>query len=89
MGMALERGRDDDVDGPYTAWNDILELAECYGWNPTRTGPPRRTTADEWCGTYYTMPGTPQVLAEALSRFLAGEPPSTRTGSRLDYGWER
>jgi len=81
MGMALGRGRDDFFDVPYAAWDDILELAERYGWNPTRTGPPRRIKAVEWCGSYYSSDGQrvyardAAEIAAALSLFLAGEPP--------------
>jgi hypothetical protein len=81
MGMALGRGRDDNFDVPYAAWNDILELAERYGWQPTRTGPPRGMKAAEWCGSYYSSDGQrfyardATALAAALSRLLAGEPP--------------
>jgi hypothetical protein len=79
--MALGRGRRDYFDVPYAAWNDILELAERYGWQPTHTGPPRGMKAGEWCGTYYSSDGQrfyardAAALAEALDRFLAGEPP--------------
>src|SRR5262249_50073679 len=83
MGMALGRSRCDYFDVPYAAWNDILELAERYGWQPTRTGPPRwcRMKAADWCGTYYSSDGQTfyardaAKLVQALERFLAGEPP--------------
>ncbi|MFO0849553.1 MAG: hypothetical protein U0871_13500 [Gemmataceae bacterium] len=81
MGMALGRGRSDNFDVPYAAWNDILELAERYGWRPTRTGPRRGTKAADWCGSYYSSDGQrvyardAAAIAEALARFLAGEPP--------------
>jgi len=85
MGMALGRSRCDYFDVPYAAWNDILELAERYGWRPTRTGPPRRMKAGEWCGSYYSSDGQrfysrdAAALADALTRFLAGEPPVSET----------
>jgi hypothetical protein len=86
MSMVLGRGprnNRDTLDVPYAAWNDVLELAERYGWRPTRTGPPRwcRMKAADWCGTYYSSDGQlfyardAAALVEALDRFLAGEPP--------------
>jgi hypothetical protein len=81
MGMALGRGRRDNFDVPYAAWSDILELAERYGWRPTRTGPPRGIRAADWCGSYYSSDGQrfyvrdAAALADALDRFLAGESP--------------
>jgi hypothetical protein len=87
MGMALGRGRHDNFDVPYAAWADILELAERYGWRPTRTGPPRGRKVAEWCGSYYSSDGQrfyardAAALADALERFLAGEPPVTESVS--------
>jgi hypothetical protein len=85
MGMALGRGRHDNFDVPYAAWTDILELAERYGWRPTRTGPPRGMKVAGWCGSYYSSDGQrfyardAAALAGALERFLAGEPPVTES----------
>ena len=90
MGMALGRGRDDYFDVPYAAWNDILELAERYGWHPTRTGPPRGMKAAEWCGSYYSSDGQrfyareAAALADALEQFLAGEEPVAEASANAD-----
>src|SRR5262249_6594602 len=86
--MALGRGKSDNFDVTYAAWADILELAELYGWRPTGTGPPRWARKAEWSGSYYTSDGQrfyardARALADALDRFLAGEPPVRRAAAR-------
>ncbi len=88
MGMALGRDKGGGMDVTYATWTDMLELAERYGWQPTRTGPPRGMKKADWCGSYYTSDGQrfyardAQALADALDRFLAGEPPVRKPSSK-------
>jgi hypothetical protein len=88
MAMALCRGKSDNFDVTYASWSDILELAEQYGWRPTGTGPPRWAKKAEWSGSYYSSDGQrfyardAAALADALERFLAGEPPTQERSPR-------
>jgi hypothetical protein len=90
MGMALGRGKRDNFDVTYAAWSDILELAEQYGWQPIGTGPPRWAKKDEWSGSYYSSDGQrfyardAAALADALERFLAGDPAVRRRSPRRE-----
>jgi hypothetical protein len=87
MSMVLFRPKGGGRDVTYATWADILELAEHYGWRPTGTGPPRRMKKAQWCGSYYSSDGQrfyardARALADALDRYLAGEPP-VRTAAR-------
>lgn len=93
--MALGRGKGDGMDVTYATWSDILELAERYGWRPTRTGPPPRIKKARWSGSYYTSDGQrfyardAKALADALDRFLAGEPLPREAAPRRDKERER
>jgi hypothetical protein len=81
MSMELGRGGGEWFDLSISAWCDILELAECYGWRPTGTAPPPEWSESTWCGTYYSNEyqsvdaDDAAAIAAALDRFLAGEPP--------------
>lgn len=41
----------------FKGWLDLLELAEQFGWQPTRTGPPRAQFASSWDGNYWSNDG--------------------------------
>ncbi len=86
MGMLLGRDQGVGMSIPYATWTDLLELAQRYGWRPTRTGAPRRVRWKkiQWSGTYYSSDGQlfyardARAVADALDRFLAAEPPARK-----------
>jgi hypothetical protein len=86
MGMDLS-GAGGYFRWTYSGWREVMELAEEFGWVPSRTGPPRGVRASEWDGTgaYWSNDGQrvyardAKALAEALERALAAVPEQVPT----------
>jgi hypothetical protein len=63
-----------------SGWDQVLGLAEGFGWEPGGTGPPRGVRKSEWGGGYYSNNGQrfyakdARRLADALERALAAPP---------------
>ncbi len=82
MGMALGRAGGDYFGVSYSLWAAMLELARRWGWRPAGTDPPGGCDPAGWGGSYYSSDGQrcraedARALADALERFLSGEPES-------------